>query len=336
MLKKIILILVFAAVSALATLRYIDQARKANPSAETAAATSIVKLYDLNDRLTEQAKELAPNGDGNYDDIADISYQLSEEFSGLRFETMIEAAEAYPSLADALDALDEKIGERSDLIDQYGGAETEEQSELVEQIAAADNVELLESVGSEFEGYNQIIATEVKNAKLLTLGALAALGLSLLWLMISALKSEKSLRTIEIAHVKKLAQKQEELNIAESLFSEQKKLSEHSDELSAEMKDAFNGLEDAQQYLQQIKASLTQHSQLDEKLNQLNLALNSDERDKKAITRLMIEAVETHRDLQANSSDEAVEVLTAQLNQLQNTFNDVLDSKSSRPVIETI
>ena len=337
MLKKIILIIIFAALSAFASLRYLDHASKSNPIVEIAVGKSLSKLYEHNDQLNEQVGELSPIGEADYDQVSDGLYRLSEEFSSLRFETMIEAVDAYPPLETSLDGLDNHISERTSLADQYAQAQTpEQQSELIEQLSALDGAAALEEIESQFESYSQALTDNLKQSRLYAMIALGGLGLSLLWLFFSALANERKLKTSNASFEKKLAQKQEELNIAESLFSKQKKLSTLSSDLNTELQSAFDDMDTARLNIDRINQSLGGENQLHQKLALLSDEISKEDRDKKRITALMIEAITAYKETDTSIAQESASQLESNLRELKANLSRVIEAHQSRAVIEEI
>ena len=338
MIKQAVLVIVFLGVSSFLTSNFVQQARKITPATELAVGSSLGTLYELNDQLDEQASELEPNGELSYDEISDTFSLLSELFDGLRFETLGEAFDDDISLATSLELLQSKIIQDSELLDEYAAANAPKQQLLaIEALTSGERLPLIDQVERSYDAYNQGLVNALKQTRTVMLAAWSAFLLALAWLIYSALQSNRILARERRQLESKLDLKGQELDIAETLFDEQKKLSD-SNEITHLLTSAEEQADTVQKRLGTIKSHTLNYRALSAALTNLSTELSKSNRDKKLVTEFMLGTVKEYKNLEIDKNIDESEAtfnnISEQLDDLKSTLNRMTEAINSRPVIE--
>lgn len=80
---------------------------------------SIRNLQNLDKSLLVLLSQSRFNGDFNHDELLETSYQLSEEFSNLRYEALFEEIEASVELSEAVKRFDDHYASREETLELY-------------------------------------------------------------------------------------------------------------------------------------------------------------------------------------------------------------------------
>jgi len=340
MIKQAILVIGFLGVSAFLTSNYVEQARKTTPATELSVGSSLGTLYELNEQVSEQASQLEPSGELGYDDVSDSLGLLSEQFDGLRFETLGEAFDDDAKLASALELLQTKISEDSEVLEDYAAADTPRQQLVaIEALTSGERSPLLDQVETNYDDYNQSLVNALKQTRTFMLVAWGAFLLALTWLIYSALQSNKILAQERKQLESKLDLKGQELDIAETLFHEQKKLSDHN-EVTHLLASGEEQVNTVQRQLGMMKSRAPDYRALNAALTKLSTEVSKRNRDKKLVTKLMLGTVKEHKNLEFDKNIDASEAtfndLTKLLDDLKSTLNKVTESINNRPIIEEV
>lgn len=340
MINKTIPVIIFLGVSVFLALNYVEQIRKTNPANELAAGSALAELYELNDKTNQQIAELAPIGDYSYQQASDSLSSLSEKFDGLRFETLGEANDENPELANSLEALQNKISAHSELLDEYDNAGTQEAKiSVINSLSSESREPLLDAIENSYQLHNDSLNNQLSTAQNYLMLAFAGFLLSLAWLIFSSFRVNARLSKESEELKSRLALKGQELNIAETLFVEQKKLADDSG-INQVIETAQGQTSEIGDYLNNIKNKTEQYHELNSVLVKLDTELAKNERDKKTITQLMLAIVKEYRDIDLgkgiHETQDILNKISTRVNGVDTALSKIVESFNSRAVIEEV
>ena len=340
MIKYSILVLIFLGLSAVLVNSYIDQARKSTPFIEVAVDSSLGKLYELNDQVNEGVAELQPNGESSYDEVYDSFLRLSEEFDGLRFETLGEANDTNAELANALESLHNEISAHTDLLDEYGGLDSAQaKQEIIDTFTAGSRAPLLDAIDNGYQQYNQSLGDKLNKTQLYVIAALAGFLLALACLLLSAVRGNAKLVKNQETLKSNLDLKDQELGLAETLLIEQKKLADKN-ELNDFIDNAKEEIIALKERVHALTSKTNQYDKLNATLFELNTELGRKNRDKASIVKLIPKIIKEYQQSGfENGSKETEKVLAdlkARIHKFENSLNLLVQSNNDRPVLEDV
>lgn len=117
--KYAITLIVLTLIGVALSVLLVTQDEKLDQTVFRQTTESIRNLQSLDKNLLVLLKQSRFNSDFNHDELLETSYQLSEEFSNLRFDALFEEIESSPPLSSAVENFDDSYASREEELEIY-------------------------------------------------------------------------------------------------------------------------------------------------------------------------------------------------------------------------
>lgn len=141
--KYAIILSILTLIGLVLTVVLFTQEKKLDQTVFIQTTESIQNLQTLDKNLLVLLSQSYLNNQFNHDSLLDTSYQLSEEFSNLRYEALFEEIESSPPLSSAIENFDQHYASREKKLEEYIETNSGLAAALASIKTATDNIQAL-------------------------------------------------------------------------------------------------------------------------------------------------------------------------------------------------
>lgn len=159
------------------TIVFFTQDEKLDQTVFLQTTESIRNLQSLDKNLLLELNKSRFNPQFDNEELAELNYQLSEEFDNFRYEALFEEIEKTPDLVNAISAFEDQFNAREEILNEYIDGNIEVSNSLISINVLAAFLQTQEDLSKETELLNAI---DLNNTRLfgLALGSSVQKGLS--------------------------------------------------------------------------------------------------------------------------------------------------------------
>lgn len=145
------------------TIVFFSQDEKLDQTVFLQTTESIRNLQSLDKNLLLQLNKSRFNPQFDNDELAELNYQLSEEFDNFRYEALFEEIEKTPDLIAAISAFEDQFNARDDILNEY----IDGNSEISKSLLSINSLASMLEVNGELQNNDKLLKSlNVNNSRI--------------------------------------------------------------------------------------------------------------------------------------------------------------------------